>query len=117
MILVQLMLVAAGLGSGIAFALIWSTLSQRLGPETFWASYKRVARQLLFDEDAEFLAHYAELLRTLLPYLGRTLLKVALASAPAAIFAAWFGLDLPFIGATVCGGLFTWIWQRGVTKS
>ncbi|HEY3964767.1 MAG TPA: hypothetical protein VGM05_09480 [Planctomycetaceae bacterium] len=78
---------AAGLILGCPVALIWLSVSRRLGQIDFWPSCRRLTQSLLSAADErEFRAQYGQLLKLLAQYLARNLLLTAAASLPVILF-------------------------------
>ncbi len=78
---------AAGLILGCPVALIWLSVSRRLGQIDFWPSCRRLTQSLLSAADErEFRAQYGQLLKLLAQYLARNVLLTAAAALPVVLF-------------------------------
>src|SRR5437868_2518249 len=78
---------AAGLILGCPVALIWLSVSRRLGKIEFWPSCRRITQSLISTVDPrEFLDQYRQLLTLLVKYLARNLLLTVAAALPVVLF-------------------------------
>jgi hypothetical protein len=84
---------AAGLLLGCPVALIWRSVSRRLGPFAFWSSCQRITRTLLNTVDArELVDQYGQLLKLLARYVARNVLLTTTAALPVLLVVMCFGL-------------------------
>lgn len=82
--------ITAGIMLGVLAALIWNTVSARLGRIEFWPEFSSLARSLLAaDDNRDFLSQYGQLLKLSLRYVGRNLLLTVASSLPV-LLCVWF---------------------------
>src|SRR5579859_5587617 len=86
---------AIGVFLGLGSALLWRSVSSRVGRVEFWSSAVQLSRSLIAGEnDREFLRQYVRLLHLLARYLGRQALVLGVSFLPVTLFLTTLGPDL-----------------------